>query len=242
MPEVLRFDWTNKLGVTRALSFYFVESYTGDKSTTVTRYPREKGADAADHARNEPDGLTFVLFVSNAPTDHPDGSVQTFALSLPPPVQPSPVAQVLNPSGALVTAAAGVLSPSPALPTSTSGWTPPAGRNFVREMIAVLDEIREGNEILIVSYSATGPFKGEYALTKITEGQDYDAGDGMNITVELQRVEFADVQLVPAPKPAAVKAAPKTNKGQKGTEKPTPQREKSWLKSGADIARETVAS
>ncbi len=224
----LLFDWTDSQGVETTLSF--VDAIISDTKTStldVTSYPVEEGSPITDNVRPTPQTLAFEVNVSSLPLSIEGASKRTLTLNVPKPKGLSP-SRLIDAGNGAVASLVGLPSGG-SQASSVETYTPPPGRDFVAEMIDILDVIQgrgtdaEPPALLRVT-STKKAYTGSYVLSNCTVRRSKDEGGGASISMELTEIFFAVVKTVPTPKPTALRANAKKSKGTKDTKTPAPNK------------------
>jgi len=213
----------------KELHFDVVVSEVPEFKTTVTDYPVEKGANVADHMRNEAHALTLEVYVSDTPLKETDlegnntrgGGVRSHGLDVQtyePPLAPTPGAVL----GAIGNAVSNLLA-GPAAPTKAQVLSFDKEFNAAQECLTILEQIRGKSELLEVVTAAR--FYSDMALTRIGGPKvDKDTGGGASFTLEFKNLRLVSVAFVAAPKPSIVQGHKMADKGKQDPKTPEPKK------------------
>lgn len=183
-----------------------------EATSEVTEHPVEQGSNIADHVRQNPQGLSLEMYVTNTPIeDIGRGSVDVLELDLPhytPPLLPTP--------GSLFAAAQNAIT------NAITGGPQPL-KVQVLEFPQPFDRIKEIHDQLLDLWKAGG------TMSVVTSVRTYDTmvltkislprtePGGATFSLDLKQIRTVTTATVAAPKPAEKRGAPGAAKGSQST-------------------------
>jgi hypothetical protein len=199
-------------GQSLIVTFDLVVSEGHESTSEVTEHPVERGSNIADHVRQNPQGLTLELYVTNTPIeDLGRGAISILQIDVPtytPPLAPTP--------GALFSAAENGINqairgnPGP-VKAQVLGFPSPFDR--VKEVHdALLDLWKNGITSSVVTSVMTYD---TMVLTRINMPRTEPGGATFNL--DLKQIRTVTTASVAAPKPAEKRGAPSQSKGSQST-------------------------
>lgn len=200
--------WESAAGELEVVSFDATlrEEHTG--SATVTAYPLEGGADAADHVVPSVAKAMFDCFVSDSPSDVPlshmygvRGSVQSVDLD-------AGTTRELVRGASKSTAAEYEKKAIKATASVLTFDGPFARRERVYEQ---LEGLRKAKTLL--SASTILRSLENVVITNLGARLESKDGDGITFSLELTALEFAETQIVAVPEPTEPRGRPSTDAG-----------------------------
>lgn len=236
--------YKDESGVPHVLRFDGVMSEKTTDTSTITKYPIEKGSPVADHVRDDNETIALSVKMTNTPmhgesyvTGEKIGAVNTIKLSVPkfdPPFIPTPGAI----SGAVTGAVKGAINS-----VIGNGETPEQATvlmftkpfNFVSEMLVKLKEIKRKRYICTV---VTAMYDYENMMLTGVPTDRSTSSDSAIFDLTFERVNVVTTKKTAAPVPAEPRGKKKKNAGVKDANPASDQaaeKKKSLLKAGGKI-------
>jgi hypothetical protein len=234
MNEACFIQWSDKIGLPHVVKFNAVTNQTHEGTSEVTEKAVEKGADVADHIRQNGDRVSFECMVSNEPLFAEDnfGGNENFGIeqapslldvpSYEPPLQPTP-GSLFHAAGSAIR---NVLFGKPEYVARVLQFAVPF--DAVLAVHEKLITLKEDGEVLTV-YTSTRTYE-DMVLTGVVLNKTPSEGTGAKFSLEFKKVRFVESLLVDAPVPTELRATPPKKKSTQGKEITDPVKKQSMLK------------
>lgn len=205
------------------IDFDLVLSETHTNASELTGHPVEMGVDISDHVKHNPLELSLEVWMTNAPTNSPDGYggiVQTIPLQLRPKPQPkNPITRFFNDLSQDIHDA--IFGPKP--PLVITGLFFPAPFDRVHDTHAVLGALERAGTAMTVVTSTIRYV--DMVLQKVGYSKT-EAGCG-TFSLDFKQARFVTTTTVAAPAPAEPRGAPTKAQGSQATKPTDPKTSKS---------------
>lgn len=219
MNEAVFIQYSDLFGLPHVVKFNAVMNQNQEATAEVSEHNVEKGADVADHIRQNGDRVSLEVIVSNEPIFAEDnfGGNENFGATLPslldvpvyePPLQPTP-GSLFHAAGSAIK---NLIFGKPEYVAQVLQF--PLEFDAVLAVHNKLIDLKEKGEILTV-YTSTRTYE-DMVLTGVTLNKTPSEGTGAKFSLEFKKIRFVESLLVDAPVPTELRATPPKKKATQG--------------------------